>query len=314
VTHANDKGKGDKDTDERADKGESAAKTETLAKSSRADDAVDEDEDEEEEEDEDDEEEDEHRPQSVAARAETRKRAEVRGAERRRDERALKSRARSASTTGADSPARKSLLFAVLGLLIGVGSGWFLGTARAKGRPPFSRAAPAGSGVSGECKTWQDKICAEAGDTSAGCTQAKTAAALMPQSACGVALDDVPATVAQLKKAREVCVNLVNKLCDDLGKDSQACIFVRSRTEQMPPERCRAMQENYASVLNQLQTMSQSGGMMGGPGSHPGGGMRPMMPGRMPGGPGGPPPGAGGPPPGSPGGPPPGSPGGPGQP
>jgi hypothetical protein len=189
----------------------------------------------------------------------------------------------------------RGILFAVAGLALGAAAGWFLRDARAKGRAPFSRAAPTGSGVSGECKTWQDKICAESGDATAGCAQAKTAAEVMPPAACGAALEDVPSTIAQLKKAREVCVTLAAKLCGEIGKESNTCKMVEARTAQMPPATCRSMEENYASVVGQLKMMEQQGGMPGG-GPH-GGGMRPAPGG--PGGPGGPP---GGPAPPSPGG------------
>jgi len=139
--------------------------------------------------------------------------------------------------------------------------------------------------VAGECKSWQDKICADTGATSAGCAQAKMAAEMMPMAACGIALEDVSATLAQLKKAREVCVSLAAKLCADLGKESSTCQLVQSKTQQMAPANCRQMQENYAAVIGQLRMMEQQGGMMGG--ARPGG-MRPMPP---PGQPAAPPPG-----------------------
>lgn len=223
-----------------------------------------------------DEDEDDEPTSRRAAPAATKSKAEARAAASRPAKRAVDARRSAGNQPVALSPLARGILFAVVGLAIGVGAGWFLGDARAKGRAPFSRPAPTGSAVTGECKTWQDKICAENGATSAGCAQAKMAAELMPPAACNVALEDVSSTLVQLKKAREVCVILTNKLCADLGKESQTCQLVQSKTQQMAPANCRQMQANYEAVLGQLKMMEQQGGMMMG-GARPGG-MRPMQP------------------------------------
>jgi hypothetical protein len=233
------------------------------------------DEDEREDDDDDDEEDDE--PSSRrAAPAPTKSKMAARAGASRPAKRSVDARRSAGSQPVALSPLVRGGLFAVVGLAIGVGAGWFLGEARAKGRPPFSHPAPTGSAVTGECKSWQDKICADNGATSAGCAQAKMAAEMMTPAACNVALDDVSSTLAQLKKAREICVTLANKLCADLGKESQTCQLVQSKTQQMAPANCRQMQANYDAVLGQLKMMEQQGGMMMG-GPRPGG-MRPPMP------------------------------------
>ncbi len=112
----------------------------------------------------------------------------------------------------AQEPRRSSmntaLLVAVVGIAAGVAGGWFLRDAKAKGKAPFKAPATAGSGLSAQCKSWQDKICAEAGETTAGCSQAKSAAELLPVAACGAALEDVPGTIDRIKKAREACTDL----------------------------------------------------------------------------------------------------------
>lgn len=179
----------------------------------------------------------------------------------------------------------RGILLAVIGIAIGAAGGWFLRDAQAKGRAPFKRAAaPASSGVSGECKTWQDKICGESGETSAGCAQARSAAELIPNSACGMALEEVPSTLARLKAARESCTELVTKLCTELGKETDTCKMVTEKTERLAPENCRSMLDNYPAVIAQLKMMQEQGGAMGA--GRPMGG-RPMPPGG-PGGPGGP--------------------------
>lgn len=179
------------------------------------------------------------------------------------------------------SPLARSIVLVVVGLGAGVSGGWFLREAKAKGRAPFSQPATASSGLSDECKSWQDKVCAGSGETSAGCAQAKSAAEMLPVAACGAALENVPATLTRLKQLRETCDELVTKLCNDLGKESQECDLVRRKTETIPPEACSSMMQKYPMVLAQLRAMQQGGGTMphgpggpplrqpGGPGSQP---------------------------------------------
>lgn len=243
--------------------------------------------------DDDDDDDDEKPPTEVEQRAVEAKPKKAAPAAARRSAAKPKARksagapARVAAPTPASSPMSRGILLALIGIAIGAAGGWFLRDAQAKGRAPFKRAAaPASSGVSGECKTWQDKICGESGEASAGCAQARSAAELIPNSACGMALEEVPSTLARLKAARESCTELVTKLCDELGKETDTCKMVTEKTERLSPENCRSMLENYPAVIAQLKMMQEQGGAMGG--GRPMGG-RPMPPGG-PGGPGMPPP------------------------
>jgi hypothetical protein len=104
----------------------------------------------------------------------------------------------------------------------------------------------------------------------------------MPVGACGVALDDVPGTLARLKEARAVCVDLMTKLCNDIGNETETCKMVKTRTEQLAPENCKSMHEKYPAVVAQLKMMQEQGGMMGGGRPPGGGGVRPMPPGHPP--------------------------------
>jgi hypothetical protein len=184
-------------------------------------------------------------------------------------ERAKSAPARTLDKPSGPSMVSRSILLIVVGLAVGVAGGWFLREAKAKGRMPFAQSGAAASGVSAECKSWKDKICAESGEQSAGCAQAQSAADLLPIAACGAALEEVPATLSRLKEMRQVCDDLVTKLCGDLGKESEECGLVRRKTETIPPEGCKAMQENYPAVLAQLRSLQEQGAMI--PGMQPGG-------------------------------------------
>ncbi|MEZ4226217.1 MAG: hypothetical protein R3B13_35045 [Polyangiaceae bacterium] len=201
-----------------------------------------------------------------------------------RGDRAARARSASESRPSKSGPAESSSLtrgiaLGVIALAIGAGGGWFLRDAKARGKAPFAPPAVASGEVSGPCKTWRERVCAETGDESAGCSQAKSAADVMPYAACAAAVEDVSGTLERVKLVRAVCDELVSRLCKDLGEESTACSIVKARSANIPPDGCRTMTSNYESVLAQLKMLDQNpslhGGMRGGP---PPGGMRPMPP------------------------------------
>lgn len=264
-----------------------AAKDDADESSPDEDDAGDEDADDDE--DDEEEEEAEAQPASTSSRlADERKRKALSAVAKKSAPSKPSERPKRARVTAVDdepsglSPMMRGAILVVLGLAVGGGGGWFLRDAKAKGRAPF-KAAAASSGIATECKAWQTKICDEAGDTSAGCAQAQSAAELLSNAACTAALEDVPGTLTRIQQARQTCVDLADKLCADLGKDSSTCDLVKKKTGTIPPEGCKSMMGNYEAVLAQLRMLEQQGGMMpggqGGPHGAPGGMRAPM---RMP--------------------------------
>lgn len=161
---------------------------------------------------------------------------------------------------------------AAVALIIGAAAGWFANQAR--GKSPGGESHVAMADGEGPCKAWEKEVCKGAGEQSAACTQAKGVAELMPDAACGTALEDVPATLEKVKAARADCTKLVSKLCKDLGEQTGTCKMVTERTESFPKDRCKEMLGNYDKVLGQLKAMEERGGPggpHGGPPGHPGG-------------------------------------------
>ena len=160
-------------------------------------------------------------------------------------------------------------IYVAVALIAGAAAGWFAREARGKSVSAEVHAASAAG--EGPCEAWQKQLCESAGEQSAACGQAKSAAELLSAEACGVALEDVPATLEKVKAARADCDTLVNKLCKDLGEETGTCKMVRERTESFPPERCKEMLGSFDKVLSQLQAMEKRGGPGGPHGGPPGG-------------------------------------------
>jgi hypothetical protein len=177
-------------------------------------------------------------------------------------------------------------LLATIGLAaacLGAAGGWVGHDAQTKAKLR-SESVPATSGSaapSGPCGSWQQKICAGTGDTSAACAEAKAATDLLTPSTCEDALLAVPATLAKVKAERAVCDKLVGKLCADLPPGSTTCSMVRERTPSFPRERCEGMLSHYDEVIAELRQLDQQGGPQmgmtppGSPGAAPGPGAHP---------------------------------------
>jgi hypothetical protein len=157
-------------------------------------------------------------------------------------------------------------MVALLLAAFAAGGGWMARDVQAKRAARGGALAPKDG--SGPCAAWEKQVCQGAGDKTAACADAKNAAAMLPDSACGAALADVPATLAKVKAVRADCTTLIGKLCGDLGPESDLCKLVRERTEAFPPSQCTEMLTNYESVIGGLKQMQQQ--RMGGMG-HPGG-------------------------------------------
>jgi hypothetical protein len=166
------------------------------------------------------------------------------------------------------------------GLIVGLAGGW------------FGHEVPALAAIGTDpaaCTAWREALCeGTGGSESASCVQARSASELLPASTCRDALKHLPATLATLRAARADCTTLVEKLCGDLGTETETCKMVRDKTPAFPVDRCKAMQESYDKVLGQLRDLEARGGPNAAPpgprrGGRPGGpphagGMRPGPP------------------------------------
>jgi protein-disulfide isomerase len=52
---------------------------------------------------------------------------------------------------------------------------------------------------------------------------------------------------------RKKCDELMNKLCTDLGKETETCKMVQTETPKFTPERCEMMLKQYKTVLDDLK-------------------------------------------------------------
>jgi protein-disulfide isomerase len=83
------------------------------------------------------------------------------------------------------------------------------------------------------------------------------ATALLSPKACAAGLADFEYTKQQLAAAGKVCAELSDRLCKDLGPDTQTCKMVLDQTPKMPAEQCEQMTAEYDKVLADLTRMEE---------------------------------------------------------
>jgi protein-disulfide isomerase len=122
---------------------------------------------------------------------------------------------------------------------------------------PSASSSAATATASGPCGTYATKLCDKAGPDTPTCQSIKTATDLMPPEACAAGLKDVEYTTKKLAAAHKTCDELVQKLCEAVGPDTQSCQLVTTETKKFPPEKCKMMMEHLPEVTAELQRMEE---------------------------------------------------------
>jgi hypothetical protein len=168
------------------------------------------------------------------------------------------------------------------GAAIVAGSVWFVATSDkpmttgAEAEAAASENSDPAAKASGPCAQWQEKLCEGAGGPrSAACGQVKSAVSLLSADACQRELASLPETLKRITAQRADCTTLMDKLCTDLGSETDTCKMVRAKTPSFPPERCTEMlTTKYDQVLAELTKMRDRGAGASphgpGPSGHPG--------------------------------------------
>lgn len=108
------------------------------------------------------------------------------------------------------------------------------------------------------CDQYAKQICGAAGEQSETCASVKLVGGIIHPSACKAGVDNVQYSLDKLKDMRKTCDQLVEKLCNDIGKDTESCKMVTERTKEFPAERCSMMMEHYPEVVEGLKKQEEA--------------------------------------------------------
>lgn len=120
-----------------------------------------------------------------------------------------------------------------------------------------SAKATAPNAKGGACDELTSKMCDSAGAESDTCTSAKGTLALLSDTACKAALNDFAQTKTKLAAMATKCDELIEKLCTQLGKESESCQMVVTQTKTFPAERCVAMLDHVDEIASDLKQQEE---------------------------------------------------------
>jgi protein-disulfide isomerase len=80
----------------------------------------------------------------------------------------------------------------------------------------------------------------------------------MPPEACTAGMKNVDFSVKKLAAASKSCDELVQKLCEAVGPESQSCKLVAGETKKFGPEKCKMMMQHLPEVVAELKSMEDA--------------------------------------------------------
>ena len=88
---------------------------------------------------------------------------------------------------------------------------------------PTTASSAVDTSASGPCAAYAERLCETAGTDSATCQSVKAATELMPPEACAAGMKNFEFSVKKIAAAGHACDELVQKLCEAVGPETQSC-------------------------------------------------------------------------------------------
>ena len=116
-------------------------------------------------------------------------------------------------------------------------------------------AEPAGADDPQACTDYANSVCEKAGEKTSACQSVRETAKLLPVAACSAAINEVDYSLAKLDEAGAVCDDLWDKLCADIGEETDTCKMIRERAGEFDPKDCEGMLAEYDQVVEEVRSI-----------------------------------------------------------
>ncbi|MFC1642082.1 DsbA family protein [Myxococcota bacterium] len=142
--------------------------------------------------------------------------------------------------------------FALLGITVAAVAGYWVGGRQQRMAlpPPPSVSAEAEGGA---CQDYAEKFCEKAGEQSSTCKSLQAVTEVMSPNACSAGIADLHFSEQKLAALGAKCDELVTKLCDAVGSQTESCSMVKKQTKQFPPDRCASMLKRVPDIAKRLK-------------------------------------------------------------
>ena len=125
---------------------------------------------------------------------------------------------------------------------------------------PVETAAAAPSRDNGVCDDYADRLCKELGPRTEACQAVLGVVALFPSTACVAGIEAFDTTQHRIAELRNDCDAVAERICSELGQDSQACAAVRGDLPDIPPGQCHALLKDQDRLVAMLQAREAASG------------------------------------------------------
>jgi protein-disulfide isomerase len=125
--------------------------------------------------------------------------------------------------------------------------------ASAPEKPAATSTTPAAPSGVAECDRFADDLCAAVGADTEPCSAMRSMRGWLPKQACAAASADMSGVQARIEELRESCVTLAERLCDELGKDTEECRSVQQDMPRVPAGHCKVLLSHYPELVQQLK-------------------------------------------------------------
>lgn len=108
------------------------------------------------------------------------------------------------------------------------------------------------------CGEYAKRLCLELGPRSDACRSVLGVVAVMPDGACSTGIAEFETTKNRIAELRKACVTVADRVCSELGEDSESCKAIRGDLPQIPPGHCAALlrdQDQLVQVLRQREAL-----------------------------------------------------------
>jgi predicted DsbA family dithiol-disulfide isomerase len=124
---------------------------------------------------------------------------------------------------------------------------------------PAGQAKAVAAGSSDACGQYAQRLCTELGPRTESCRAVLGVVSLLPPRACEAGLSEFDTTLTRIAGLRKACQSVADKVCAELGADSEGCQAIRQNLPDIPPGHCAALLrdgDQLVTALRQRQALS----------------------------------------------------------
>ena len=108
------------------------------------------------------------------------------------------------------------------------------------------------------CTSYAIILCEMAGAHTPTCGAVKMTTEVMAPDACQAGLKNIDYSARKLASLHQFCDELIHKVCERIGPNTETCQVFTEHGKQLPAERCKSMLQHVPEIVSTLNSMEQA--------------------------------------------------------